>query len=1127
MITKLNELINLSKSPAMIFDENETLIVCNNSCRILMGCSERKHHTMVFSDIFPQTSIHNILEGDVSLSTLNINNKLIDYSQHIHPIEYDNRDYYFVLLEEKDDVDMSKLEALADSTYKQLFLKSGDPYFILKGSQFVDCNQQTLEILKMTRQELIGLRPWDISPEYQSDGLLSVDKAQVMIKEAEVSGFHKFEWTHQNALGDIVHAEVVLTVIVDDGPNSIYFVTWRDKTLNRHIEEENSRLSNRLKLATQIGNIGTWTWIPQNNEFEWDENMYSIFEIDKYEEDLLSTWQQKVLDEDYEILVNEMQNAIENSRDFEVDYRIRMDNGEIKHLTTVGRPFIDQTTRDQMVLGILLDNSKHFHMLEELKEREMQLKTATSNAKIGMWDWHIKDNTFTFNDEWADMCGYALEELSPSSFETWEKLTHPEDIEKSRLLLEEHLTGVNDIYECETRVKHKNGSWIWVLDRGKVVEWNEDYEPVRMVGTHTEITKMKEAKLALIEARKKAELTAKLSNEANEAKSSYLANISHEIRTPLNGMLGFLDILKQTPLNSDQESYLHQAERATEILLKLVNDLLDYSKLEVSKIELDSHPFSLRQIIEETLRFFNAKAYEKSIQLYSYIDPSLPHKVIGDGIRLRQVISNLISNSIKFTGDGEVYVHVKALSTRDNKVQVSIQVKDTGIGMSKETQLDLFSPFTQADNHIAREYGGTGLGLSISKKLVDLMDGEITVSSELGRGTTMEVHFECDIFEQKHPKFENYRKPKASKLLIVSNQEKQVHIMKKYLHNHLQEIDVMNPERIIEEDLDNYDYIVIQAYGIKKLYKLLKMIHSEVRLSKTKLLLLLSSEEKSKLADTLLSYTDGIIINPINYVEMLDVIYNMKRQSNRETIDTPVRDMSVVYRPKILIAEDNEINQKLLTSYLKKRGLTCDVVCNGLEAYNAFEEVIYDIVLMDCQMPIMDGYTSTQKIRELAGSKDTQIIALTAHANKEDEIRCLRAGMNKYLSKPVQFPKLDILIRECANSLIGRKNKLVIYDNAISRLMKKTTLNKDTIESLVEEFIDSAQEKCIEMRELCLDVAYENLLVLVHEIRGTSNNLHIYEVAEKMDDLLDCVSDENQEGCMHAIQMTSMLLGLN
>lgn len=1125
MLSKLNEFISIYKSPAMIFDKNETLLACNDGCKELMGCKGDGCRSRVFTDVFPQTPMKRVLDGETSLNALTTCNRMIEISQQIHPIEFEGQEYYFVLVEEKHAIDMSKLEGLADSTYKQLFLKSGDPYFILKGSIFVDCNQQTLEILKMTRQELLGLHPWDVSPEYQNDGSLSTEKAQVMIKEAEISGFHKFEWTHQDAHGGIICAEVVLTVIVSDGLDSIYFVTWRDRTLRKHIEEENSRLSNRLKLATHIGNIGTWTWKPKNNEFEWDENMRAIFEVDNKGENLISSWQEKVMDEDYEKLVFEMQTALEESRDFEVDYRIKLDGGKIKHLTTLGRPFFDITTREQMVLGILLDNSKHFQMLEELKEREMLLKTATNNAKIGMWDWHIKEDCFSFNDEWASMCGYEVEELSTSSFQTWEKLTHPDDLNRSKELLDEHLTGVNDIYECETRIKHKNGSWIWVLDRGKVVEWNEDYEPIRMVGTHTEITKMKEAKLALVEARKKAEHAAKLSNEANEAKSSYLANISHEIRTPLNGMLGFLDILKQTPLNSDQESYLHQAESATEILLKLVNDLLDYSKLEVSKIELDNQPFSIRQTVEETLRFFNVKAYEKSIQLYSYIDPKLPFKVLGDGIRLKQIITNLISNSIKFTHDGEVYLGIEVIN-QGEQVEVSISVKDTGIGMSEETLKDLYSPFVQADSHISSKYGGTGLGLSISKKLIDLMGGKIDVTSQLGLGTEITIHVHYDVLELTHPKMDTYDGLKDAKILIISNQEKQVDVFKKYLLNHTEHVAVLDPDDIVEEAIENYEHIIVQGFAFKKLYKLLKTVH-DIKSSDGRTLLWLSNEDKSKFPDQLMDYVDGTIVNPINYYDLLDELNNIDKKHDITVEKAESTDLSMMYRPKILIAEDNEINQKLLTSYLKRRGLTCDVVCNGLEAYHAFEEMAYDLVLMDCQMPVMDGYTSTIKIRELENSQHTQIIALTAHADREDEIKCLNAGMNHYLSKPVQFPKLDLLIKACTNSLIGRKDKLVIYDNAVARLMNKTTLSKEAIENLVVEFIDSAQEQCIEMRELCLDVAFDDLYALVHEVRSTSNNLHIYEMAEKMDELLDCISDEDQEGCMNAVKMMGQLLGLN
>lgn len=976
----------------------------------------------------------------------------------------------------------------------------------------------------MSRQELLGIHPWDISPEYQEDRALSKDKAAVMIKEAEVHGFHRFNWIHQNGEGDKVYAEVVLTVIESNGQASVYFVTWRDKTLGKHIEIENNRLSNRLKLATQIGGIGTWIWQPHTQEFEWDEQMHVIFELDKYEDDLLKAWQQRVVDEDYERLILEMQEAMEAGRDFESDYRIRLENDEIKYLTTVGRPFMNPSTQQQMVLGIVVDNTKHFHMLEALREREMLLKTATSNAKIGMWDWRIKDDVVVFNEEWANMCGYTLDELKPSTFRTWESLSHPDDFKYLKKRLEKHLAGETDYYECESRLKHKAGHWIWVLDRGKVVEWNSNYEPIRMIGTHTDITKLKEAKLSLNEARKKAEKVAIKAEEANEAKSSYLAHISHEIRTPLNGMIGFLDILKQTIMTSEQESYLQQTESAANVLLKLVNDLLDYSKLEVRKIELDLQVFDLREILEETIRFFSVKASEKELYLSLYIDPELPYKVKGDPIRLRQILYNILSNSFKFTQQGFVKVHVSV-----KEEQVLIKVSDSGIGMTQKTLDQLFTPFMQANQSISSEYGGTGLGLSISKMLVELMKGQIDVESHINEGTDIVITLNFDVVERVDPKVKDYQKLKTSHILLIGHHYEYLETMKAYLSDFTQDI-TRALETDFEEKLEqDYEFIIVQGFGLKKMYSLLQRIHEEVKFSNTRLLLWLSEDKKSKLTDTMISIVDGIIVNPINYHEMLDEMYMMNKKDEKEFKKDVMKidDLSLIYRPKILIAEDNEINQRLLMSYLNRRGLSCDVAHNGLEALEAFEKVFYDIVLMDCQMPVMDGYEATQKIRTKPSGKDVQIVALTAHANKEDELKCLRAGMDKYMSKPVSFKKLDIIIDEYIRSLIGKKDKLVIYDNAMNRLIEKTTLHKETIETLVEEFIDSAQEKCIEMRELCLDSDFESLLVLVHEVRGTANNLHMNEVAERMDALLTCVSVQDQEGCMKYIEMTSRLIGLN
>ncbi|WP_462273503.1 PAS domain-containing sensor histidine kinase [Methanohalophilus sp.] len=365
---------------------------------------------------------------------------------------------------------------------------------------------------------------------------------------------------------------------------------------------------------------------------------------------------------------------------------------------------------------------------ENVKQSEERLDLALKGTKAGIWDWYVQSGEAYFDEKWVEIVGYTLDELGPTNIQTWIGLTHPKDYKRAEELLNKHFAGDTEFYECQLRMKHKKGHWVWVEDRGRVVEWGkDDKKPIRMTGTHIDITNRKNAEDAIIQSKILAE-------EANRTKSEFLANMSHELRTPLNSIIGYSQILNQNPSDNMDEKeikYSSNILNSGEHLLDLINDILDISKVEAGKMDYEPEKINLSQTIEIVIGLVKPLAMKKSIDI-QFINNSEIFKVSADNVKVKQILHNLLSNAIKFTPEkGKIEIY---LSTVDNTAQIS--VSDTGIGIPEDKQKNIFDPFEQADSSTNRKYGGTGLGLALVKKYVEMHGGDIWIESEVGKGST-------------------------------------------------------------------------------------------------------------------------------------------------------------------------------------------------------------------------------------------------------------------------------------------------------------------------------------------------------------------------------------------------------
>ena len=929
------------------------------------------------------------------------------------------------------------INSLLDSFPDLVFFKNTEGVYL-------GCNPAFAEFVGRPRPAIVGLTDYEIFDRATAAAFREHDRRMLETREER----HNEEWlTYPDGRRKLV--DTLKTPYWGPGGELLGVLGISRDITARKVAEDELRAERDLFSA---GPVATIVWAVTDGWPVHQVSSNTAEVIGHSPSEVLSPsfrYSDLVHPDDLDRVVAEVTRSQDAGQDnYENSYRLRRANGEYRWVHDTSKAVRNEDGEVVQVRGYLFDVTRQKLTELDLQRQRERLEQIIDGTRAGTWEWDVATGALSVNERWAEMFGYALDELGPVTFDTWAALAHEDDMRAARDQLDRHLSGELAYYECEIRARHKGGFWVWVLDRGCVVSRAADGTPLRMSGTHQDVTVRHHAQDQLMLANRQLEEAITKANEmamvaevANEAKSEFLANMSHEIRTPMNGIIGIAGLLLETQLSLEQRRFAELIRGSGESLLALVNDILDLSKVEAGKLVLECLDFDLRALLDEFSSMLALRAQAKGLEFTCAAYARVPSLLRGDAGRLRQILVNLVGNAIKFTERGGVDVRVDLAAPNPGGpdapgVLLRCSVRDTGIGIPREKLGLLFGKFNQVDASTTRRYGGTGLGLAISRQLAERMGGEIGVESEPGRGT--EFWFTVRLLAQAEaqaPADAFTASFRDRRVLIVDDSASSREALASHLVLYgVRESSVANADAalgLLREAAASGDPFQVAFLDTHMPSmggdELAARVRSEDALAGTKLVRLVPLNMRTADASVLPRFA-GQLSKPVRHDELHSVLIQVfERRAVPRTLPAPRPSAGAKLagrKNRILLVEDNSVNQFVALRILSKLGCHADAVGNGREALEALVNVPYDLVLMDVQMPEMDGYEATRAVRSWGrtggraeGEADPRrhlagipIVAMTANAMAGDREACLACGMNDYLTKPVRVDDLGEML---------------------------------------------------------------------------------------------------------------------
>ena len=905
---------------------------------------------------------------------------------------------------------------------------------------------------------------------------------------------------------------VVLTIVIIILLNIVYTVA------RKRVERSEASLLN----AQCMAHLGSWERDLVRQRVEWSDETYRIFkqhpeQFEPTYEDFLN----RVHPDDRERVIHAAEDALNNNKPYQIEHRIKCSDGSEKIVLQQAVIERDIHGNPTYMHGSVLD-------ITDRKKAEQELTLFKTTLDM------IEDSVFMFspdslkffyvNQAAIEQLGYTEEELlNMTPVDIKPRFDH----ESFRIVLNTLIEDFDHTLVFQTVHQCKNGTRIPV-DIALQYLVPKDEDP-RFVAIARDFSKHQQTESQLKHEKDNAE-------QATRKKSEFLANMSHEIRTPMNGVLGMLELMDNTQLSEKQKKYLHTAESSAQSLLVIISDILDFSKIEAGHMQLEKTVFDLHKTVEDSVISMSKQAYAKQLDLNCYIAADVAPFVVGDPVRLRQVIINLLSNAIKFTATGEVNFRLGLLSENDEQITLCFEVEDTGVGVKEEMVDVLFEAFSQADGSTSRKYGGTGLGLSICKQLVSMMNGEINVSSKSGSGSIFSF---SSVFSKVKQKMEPRKGtlPKNLRVLVVDDNDTNRAILSHYLsnwsvqHEGVGEIyDVLPMLRDAIANNRPYHVILLDFLMSKNdELKLAEKLKDDEELQNIRLIMLSSSGEGCGFTVECNSYGECNLTKPTRQSDLFEALLQVTGQVEHNKLTDRDKVAGKKARlafsnARVLLVDDVLTNQVVGVEMLNELGIDPVLANDGRSALKATQNSDFDLIFMDCQMPIMDGYAATEIFRAqewVDSSKHLPIVALTANAIKGDRDACISAGMDDYLAKPITLDKLYGMLvkwlpKELQREIVQGSNEAQ-YAGEEGSDAKISTVNSPTISNsvldtkilntlmklagkrfcaLIDAFESDAGKNLPKLRDAIKRNDLNTIILAAHAMKGAGVNLAAIRFSE-------------------------------